>query len=347
VPVVPPHAVLPKSGKSQHQQQEQHAKAMQHQQQHTQLSRDRQKKAAAEQGKHQAVKRRAPDGPEQQQQQQQRCSNKRTKTLPSGESAKLQQPQQVQLQAQRVGEPPPACHQQPSARQRSVKQRSSAAASTQPLLPTAQHKHSRRQQQPGHEAALTNTSGPTAPAAITLKTTTSNPGAGDGQTAGSADPTAAQTESAAATISSASIANGATHAAARKPWRPRQQTGISSNWLQLQQQLQQQEAARPKQHRKGRQKGPAAAASADHQRTELVKKRIASTGHNTASTAQLAMDCEMVGVGPGGERDSLARVSLVSSSSSSSSHCGEAGGLYAELTSIASCLCPFQYLLNY
>jgi hypothetical protein len=26
----------------------------------------------------------------------------------------------------------------------------------------------------------------------------------------------------------------------------------------------------------------------------------------------VAMDCEMVGVGPGGERDSLARVSIVS-----------------------------------
>jgi hypothetical protein len=293
------------------------------------------------------VKRRAPDGPEQQQQQQQRCSNKRTKTLPSGESAKLQQPQQVQLQAQQVREPPPAGHKQPSVRKGSVRQGSSAAPTTQPVLPSAQHKHSRRQQQPGSEAAPTNTSGPTAPAAITLETTTSASGAGDWPTAGSSGPAAVQTESAAATISSASIANGATHTAARKPWRPQQQTGISSNWLQLQQQLQQQEAARPKQHRRGRQRGPAAAACADHQGTELVKKRIASTGHNTASTAQLAMDCEMVGVGPGGERDSLARVSLVSSSSSSSSHCGEAGGLYAELTSIASCLCPFQYLLNY
>ena len=43
-----------------------------------------------------------------------------------------------------------------------------------------------------------------------------------------------------------------------------------------------------------------------------VRKQISSLGRNTALTHVVAIDCEMVGVGPNGDQDSLARVSIVS-----------------------------------
>jgi hypothetical protein len=102
-------------------------------------------------------------------------------------------------------------------------------------------------------------------------------------------------------------------AAAAKPLQLKQPAAIGSNWQALKQQLVAEQAAKPKRPRKGTGQAPGAAAGGSSSSSSSAgKKQIGSIGHNKDATPIVAMDCEMVGVGPGGERDSLARVSIVS-----------------------------------
>jgi hypothetical protein len=94
---------------------------------------------------------------------------------------------------------------------------------------------------------------------------------------------------------------------------------ISSNWQALQQQMKAaKEAAaasgQPTSFRRKRKDidDPQDGSSNGGIGT-AAKRQIGSLGRNTALTHVVAIDCEMVGVGPDGGRDSLARVSVVSS----------------------------------
>eukprot|EP00879_Flechtneria_rotunda_P013909 GHRR01014526.1.p1 GENE.GHRR01014526.1~~GHRR01014526.1.p1 ORF type:complete len:363 (+),score=148.42 GHRR01014526.1:142-1089(+) len=115
----------------------------------------------------------------------------------------------------------------------------------------------------------------------------------------------AATAAAAAATTAAAQPSVTAIATVVKPWQPKQAALVSSNWEALRQQLAHQQATtRP--GRRGKGANGAAAAGA--------KKQIGNIGHVKGLTPILAMDCEMVGVGPGGERDSLARVSIVNAS---------------------------------
>lgn len=132
--------------------------------------------------------------------------------------------------------------------------------------------------------------------------------------AATANDTAAADANAHGALNAADTAAPAVGTVVAKPWHPKQPTAVGSNWQALQQQLKQQAAANPRRPRKPR--GAAAGsndkAAAKGGSSSSNQKQIGAIGHNKAVTPILAMDCEMVGVGPGGERDSLARVSIVS-----------------------------------
>lgn len=95
---------------------------------------------------------------------------------------------------------------------------------------------------------------------------------------------------------------------------------IGSNWKALQQRLaaealdkQQQQQGNGYIPRKRFRKGANTAGTLQPSNGGLTGgKQIGSIGHTAGATAVLALDCEMVGVGPGGERDALARISIVS-----------------------------------
>jgi hypothetical protein len=93
---------------------------------------------------------------------------------------------------------------------------------------------------------------------------------------------------------------------------------FSSNWLALKQQQQQRRQEAPPldpaaaaaiaaRHKRKQQKQQAAAAAA-----AAAAPATKSLGTGQQLTPVVAMDCEMVGVGPGGTRSIVARVSLVS-----------------------------------
>jgi RNA exonuclease 4 len=97
-----------------------------------------------------------------------------------------------------------------------------------------------------------------------------------------------------------------------KPWHPGSSAVISSNWQALQQQLKAAAATAKPQFRRKRKDTDGDAEAAAAAGAKGPKKQISSMGRNTALTSVVAMDCEMVGVGPQADRDSLARVSIVS-----------------------------------
>jgi hypothetical protein len=82
-----------------------------------------------------------------------------------------------------------------------------------------------------------------------------------------------------------------------------------SNWQALKQQLAEQAASAPKRRRRQPQDG--SGSTGKDKEAAAAAKGIASIGTNTALTNVLAVDCEFVGVGPGGSMDALARVSVV------------------------------------
>ncbi|PRW59412.1 RNA exonuclease 4 [Chlorella sorokiniana] len=86
----------------------------------------------------------------------------------------------------------------------------------------------------------------------------------------------------------------------------------TSNWAALKAAMdaakQQQQAARPHWHKKRK-----AEASAGDVQPAVPVNRPTSTGSDTGPTKVLAIDCEMVGVGPNGDRSVLARVCIVNS----------------------------------
>jgi hypothetical protein len=83
-----------------------------------------------------------------------------------------------------------------------------------------------------------------------------------------------------------------------------------SNWQALKQQLVEQAATAPKWKRRPRAGAAAGAGGAGE--GPAGKKPIGAIGTSAALTQVVAVDCEFVGVGPGGESDALARVSVVS-----------------------------------
>ncbi|KAI7844376.1 hypothetical protein COHA_002174 [Chlorella ohadii] len=87
----------------------------------------------------------------------------------------------------------------------------------------------------------------------------------------------------------------------------------TSNWAALKAAMdaakQQQQAARPHWQKKRK----AEAASGAEAQPAAPANRPTSTGSDTGPTKVLAIDCEMVGVGPGGEQSALARVCIVNS----------------------------------
>jgi hypothetical protein len=105
---------------------------------------------------------------------------------------------------------------------------------------------------------------------------------------------------------------------AKKQRQQQQQpAAVGSNWAALQQQLAAAAAAKPAQNwRRQRLSKAAAAGGGKDTAAAPAAKRIGSIGRTQGATPILALDCEMVGVGPDGDRDSLARVSIVSAHAS-------------------------------
>jgi hypothetical protein len=123
---------------------------------------------------------------------------------------------------------------------------------------------------------------------------------------------AAAAGAAAATTADPAAATVSGTVAPLKPWHPGSATAISSNWQALQQQLKAAAATAKPPFRRKRKDTDGDAGAAGASGSKGPKKQISSMGRNTALTHVVAMDCEMVGVGPQADRDSLARVSIVS-----------------------------------